>query len=132
MCRKESCNVPAPDERPRADVVIYDGRCRLCCTAVRWLHRRDRRDRLTFLPLQDPRATERYPDLSLEELEKHVYVVDRHGRRHKGAGAVRYLSRRLPALWIFCPLLHLPGSMPVWRWLYSQISRRRHMFDRSE
>ncbi len=108
-------------------MVIYDGACRLCRDSARWLHGLDWRGRLTFLPLQDTRVAARYPDLTVTELEKHVYVVDDKGRRHKGAGTVRYLARRLPALWVLAPLLHLPGSMPLWKWLYRRISRRRHL-----
>ena len=35
-------------------LVIYDGRCGLCNRTVRWLLRRDRRDRLRFVPSDSP------------------------------------------------------------------------------
>ena len=123
------CDLPDPDARPRADVVIYDDSCHLCRDSAKLLNRLDWRGRLAFLPLHDPRVAKRYADLSPEELEKHVYVIDTQGNPHKGSAAVRYLARRLVALWMLAPVLHIPGSMPVWRWLYSQISRRRHIFD---
>jgi len=132
MVREQRGELPDPDDRPTGDVVIYDGACRLCRGSVRWLDRLDRRGRLAFLPFQDRRVAERYPDLSPEALKQHVYVVDGQGRRRKGAGAVRYLARRIPALWALVPLLHVPGSMPVWRWLYYQVARRRHMIDGPE
>lgn len=121
--------LPDPDERPSSDVVIYDGQCRLCRASARLLDRFDRRGRLSFLPLQDERAKERYPDLSREDLERHVYAIERSGRRHAGAAAVRYLSRALPPLWPLAPALHFPGSMPFWRWFYHQVSSRRHLFN---
>ncbi len=126
--RDDVRRMPDPDERPAADVVVYDGACRLCRGTTDWLDRLDRGGRLAFLPLQDPRVPARYPDLSQEELHKHVYVIDRQGIRRKGAGAVRYLARRLPALWPLAPLLHVPGSMPLWHWLYDQVARRRRSF----
>ena len=55
-----------------------------------------------------------------------MYVVDQQGRRHGGADAVRYLSRRLPLLWIAAPILHLPGTANLWRWLYRQVAKRRY------
>lgn len=122
--------LPDPDQRPDADVVVYDGSCRMCRATAQWLARLDGGGRLAFLPLQDGRVRRRYPDLSLEDLQQHVYVVSPCGARRKGAEAVRYLSRRLPALWPTVPLLHAPGTMPVWRWLYNQVARRRHVFDR--
>jgi hypothetical protein len=54
-----------------------------------------------------------------------MYVVDRHGRARGGAAAVRYLSRRLVLLWPLAVLLHVPGSMPLWNWLYAFVARRR-------
>jgi predicted DCC family thiol-disulfide oxidoreductase YuxK len=36
------------------------------------------------------------------------------------------LSRRLPLLWPLAPLLHLPGTARLWRWMYRQVARRRY------
>lgn len=121
-------NLPPPDDRPEADVVIYDGDCRLCTNLCHLLNQVDTGCRLAYLSLYDERVAERYPDLSQDDLLEHVYVIDRHGRRHQGAGAVRYLTRRLPALWPVMPVLHVPGSLPVWRLIYSVVSRYRRSF----
>lgn len=122
--------LPSPDERPQADVVIYDGHCRICTGQIRRLARWDRGGRLSYLSLHDPRVPDRYPDLTHEALMKEMYVIDRAGRRHAGALAIRYLSRRLPTLWWLAPLLHLPGTRPLWSWLYRQIANRRYRFGR--
>ena len=55
-----------------------------------------------------------------------MYVIDRSGRRHGGADAVRYLSRRLPLLWPVAPILHIPGTAGLWRWGYNQVAKRRY------
>ena len=115
-----------PDARPGADVVIYDGQCRICAGQIRTLARLDLAKQLSFLSLHDRRARDRYPDLSFAELMKQMYVVDRRGKRHGGALAVRYLSRRMPMLWLLAPLLHLPGTLPFWQWFYRQIAERRY------
>lgn len=120
--------LPSPDERPQADVVIYDGHCRICSGQIRRLARWDRGGRLSYLSLHDPRVGDRYPDLSHDALMKEMYVVDRAGRRHPGALAIRYLSRRLPTLWWLAPLLHVPGTRPLWSWLYRQVANRRYRF----
>ena len=121
-------HLPSPDERPHADVVIYDGHCRICTGQIRRLAAWDWGDRLSYLSLHDPRAAERYPDLTHDALMKEMYIVDRAGRRHPGASAIRYLSRRLPTLWWLAPVLHLPGTLPLWQWLYQQIAKRRYRF----
>ncbi len=118
--------LPSIDERPQADVVIFDGQCGFCQAQVRRLARWDWTGRLAFVSLHDPRVQERYPDLTHEQLMQQMFVVDRSGRRHGGAAAIRYLSRTLPALWWCAPLLHIPGTLPLWGMLYRFIARRRY------
>ncbi|MGD9644753.1 MAG: thiol-disulfide oxidoreductase DCC family protein [Pirellulales bacterium] len=118
------------DMPPACDVVIYDGNCRFCTAQVKRLTRWDTRRRLAFVSLHDPLVAQRYPDLAHDELMSNMYVIDPRGGRHAGAAAIRYLSRRLPALWWLSPFLHLPGSLPLWQWLYSSFARIRYRFGR--
>jgi predicted DCC family thiol-disulfide oxidoreductase YuxK len=115
-----------PDNCPGADVVIFDGKCRFCRAQVVRLARWDRRKRLAFLSLHDPRVHQRYPDLSHEQLMEQMYVIESTGRRHAGAAAFRYLTRRLPRLFPLAPLMHLPLTLPLWQWCYRQVARRRY------
>ncbi len=125
MLRRPS--LPDPDALTTADVVIYDGECNFCQGQVANLRRFDVGGRhLAFLSLHDPRVAERYPDLSHDELMEQMYVIDGKNRRHGGADAVRYLSRRLPLLWPIMPILHIPGTARLWRWMYRQVAKRRY------
>lgn len=108
------------------DVVIYDGQCRFCLGQVEKLHRWDSKKTLTFISLHDPRISEHCPDLSHDDLMKQMYVVRPEGTRYGGVDAVRYLSRKLPRLFWLAPLLHIPFSLPLWRWLYAQVAKRRY------
>ncbi len=119
-------DLPSPHDAPQADVVIFDGQCRFCRGQVERLHRWDGKQRLAFLSLHDPLVEERYPDLTHEQLMDQMYVIDAEHRRHGGAEAARYLTRRLPRLWILAPLMHIPGSLPLWRWCYKQVAKRRY------
>jgi len=121
-----------PDERPGSDVVIYDGRCRICTAQIEKLPWWDCQQHLSYLSLHDPAVARRYPDLSHQRLMEEMVIVDRHGDRHFGAEALRYLTRRLRRLWWAAPLLHFPGSMPLWRMLYRWIARNRYRFGRRE
>ena len=122
----------SPAERPEADVVIYDGHCRICRGQVERLARWDGGGRLAFLSLHDAEIRERYPDLDHDELMSAMYVVDRDGGRHRGAAAIRYLSRRLPRLWWAAPVLHLPGSLPLWHALSRLVAANRYRFGRAD
>lgn len=123
--------LPDPDSRPelpsQSDVVIYDGNCNFCIGQVRNLRRLDiGGKRLSFLSLHDDRVAERYSELSYDELMAQIYVIDESGTAHGGSEAVKYLTWRLPILWPVMPLLHLPGTAGLWRWLYNQVAKRRY------
>ncbi|QDV14112.1 hypothetical protein CA51_40060 [Rosistilla oblonga] len=122
----KSPDLADPDSRPDADVVIFDGQCNFCRGGVERLNWLDRRNRLAFISLHDERVAERYPDLSHDDLMQEMFVVDGQGKRHGGSDAVRYLSRQLALLWPIMPVLHLPGSAGVWRWMYKQVAKRRY------
>ncbi len=122
--------LPSPASRPQADVVIYDGACRMCTAQVSRLARWDTGQRLAYLSQHDPEVARRYPDLTAERLNTEMVVVDRRGRRHGGADAVGYLTRRLPWLYWLAPAVNFPGAMPVWRQLYRVVASTRYLFGR--
>ena len=109
-----------------ADVVLYDGDCRFCCSQINILKRLDGKRRLRFLSLHDPSVQANYPDLSRDQLMEQMWIVAPNGQKFGGADAVRYLSRRLPMLYPFAPILHLPFTMPLWRWMYRLVAKYRY------
>ena len=119
-------DLPTPAERPDADVVIYDGNCIFCEKQVRNLLWFDGGQRLSFMSLHDPEVTRRYPELTYDQMMDQMYVVDSEGDYHGGAAAIRYLSRRLPKLWIVAWLTHIPFTLPLQQWCYSQVAKQRY------
>ncbi len=129
--RSENRSLASPAERPDADVVIYDGNCKICASQVRKLPWWDCCGRLAYVSLHDPLVAERWPDLTHDRLMEEMCIVENRGqgdkgRRHWGPEAVRYLTRRLRRLWWAAPLLYFPGSMLLWRPLYRWIARNRY------
>ena len=118
-------SLPDPDSKTGADVVIWDGKCNFCRAQVERLRAFDG-DRLSYISLHDPRVAERFPNLTYQQLMDQMWVITAAGCQYGGADAGRYLSRKLPRLWWLAPLLHIPFSMPIWRWLYSKIAQRRY------
>ncbi len=118
--------LPKPEDNPDAEVVIYDGHCQFCTRQVQRLHRWDGQQRLAFLSLHDPSVATEYPDLSKNELMQAMYFIDRNKKRHRGAAALRAISRRLPRLWPLAALMHIPLTLPLWSWGYHQIAKRRY------
>lgn len=120
-------HLPTPDQRPDADVVLYDGQCGFCRARVeqlRWFEGNS--EKLAYLSLHDPSVREQYPEAPHERLLKEMCVVDSHHNYHWGAEAVRYLSRQLPRLWWLAPVMHLPGIMLLAKPVYSWVSRNRY------
>jgi len=112
--------------RPRRDTVLYDGHCRFCRGQIAALRRLDVGRLLEFISLHDPQVTRDYPEIPPERLLEEMFIVDRQGRVWRGASAVRYLSRRLVALWPLSLPLHVPGTLPIWQWLYGLVARNRY------
>lgn len=112
--------------RPEYDTVLYDGQCRFCRSQIGLLRRFDWSGRLRFVSLHEPSVAETFPELGRDALMREMFVIDRSGRARAGAEALRYLSRRLPLLWPLALPLHVPGSLPVWKWLYGLVARNRY------
>jgi predicted DCC family thiol-disulfide oxidoreductase YuxK len=86
----------------------------------------DGANRLRFVSLHDSEVATNYPDLSTEQLMEQMWVISPSGSRYGGAHAIRYLSGRLPMMWPLFPMMHIPGLMPVWSYLYKQVAKRRY------
>lgn len=122
--------LPTISQHPTADVVIYDGNCAICRSQSQRLAQLDGRQRLSFVSLHDRDVTRRWPDLTRESLMQELCVIDAGGQRHRGASALKYLTRRLPALWCLAPLLHLPFAMPTLNRAYTWFAKRRYGISR--
>jgi predicted DCC family thiol-disulfide oxidoreductase YuxK len=119
-----------------APTVIYDGQCNFCISQIKNLKRLDLWRMLQFVSLHDPLVAKACPDLSYEQLMEEMWIVTPDGSKHGGskyggskyggADALRYLSRKLPLLWPLAPLLHIPGSRPLWAWMYRNVAQRRY------
>jgi predicted DCC family thiol-disulfide oxidoreductase YuxK len=107
--------------------LLYDGQCPFCRAQLARLKRWDPRGRVELLDLHHPSAARRFPGLRHRDLMDEMHIVDRRGRVFRGVEAYRLLSRRLPRLWILAPLLHLPFSLPLWRWIYRKVARNRYL-----
>ncbi len=124
-------SVPLPATtatHPARDTVLYDGTCRFCRGQMAILRRLDPTGRLALVSLHDPAVARDFPELPRDVLLEEMVVVDRGGRPRAGAIAWRHLTRRLPLLWPLAVPLHVPGSLPLWDWLYRLIARNRYRF----
>ncbi len=117
--------LPDPSQHPDRDIFIFDGQCNFCRSQVERLRRWDS-GKLAYISLHDSRISKICPTLSHEQLMRQMWLVTASGDQHGGADAARVLSRQLPKLFWLMPLLHIPFSMPLWRWIYSKVAASRY------
>ena len=111
--------------RARASLLVFDGDCAFCTTAVGWMSR--------LLPAMPDAAPYQWTDLPAYGLTEadarsRVWLVDPAGHRFGGAAAVSALLRHQPAPWL--RFLGWLGSVPPWSWAaeagYRVVARNRH------
>jgi predicted DCC family thiol-disulfide oxidoreductase YuxK len=107
--------------------VIYDGDCAFCRHSVKWLRRLDWRHVLSFVNFRDDgdpivKAVPTTPERLSEEM--HVWPASRNHLYH-GFGGLRWLSWRLPLLWLIAPFLYLPLVPWIGQKAYLWVARNR-------
>ncbi len=65
--------LPCPADRPDAEVVIYDGNCRICTAQMRKLLWWDCQQKLSYLSLHDAEVARRWPEMSPDRLMQEMY-----------------------------------------------------------
>ncbi len=103
---------------PAKPLLIFDGECGFC---RRWIERwklatGDRVDYLTFQDLGG-----QFPEISREQFEKSVQLIESDGAVYSGAEAV---FRSLGRQWLY----RLPAVAPVSEWAYRLVARHRQVF----
>ena len=104
--------------------LIFDGECGICQRAVAMVKRRDREHVLRFVPFQDAARVARF-GIALPALAAAMHLILPDGRVYPGADAVPELLRLLPGKRWLAPLFKIPGVLPLARWIYAWIARRR-------
>ncbi|HYE01934.1 MAG TPA: DUF393 domain-containing protein [Phycisphaerales bacterium] len=105
--------------------VLYDGHCNLCRRGAPRLARLARPGSVTMLDFRAPGVLERFPQLTPDQAERAMQLIDDDGRVHSGAAAILGALRTRPVL---APLAWLYARRPL-RWLidraYGFVARNR-------
>lgn len=80
---------------PAEDVILYDGHCRLCQEAARWLRRLLGDTGVVLRSFREEAVLASFPGITLAQCEQAMQLVLRDGSVYEGAEAiVRALARR--------------------------------------
>jgi len=128
-----SAEQPGPQRNhPEGHILLYDGVCGLCNSAVQFILKRDHHDRFCFAALQGSWARERLGKwgISAEELQTMYLIVnpDTATERVLSRGrAVLFILDRLGGIRKLAGILRLLPARFV-DWGYDEIARRRYRF----
>ena len=103
-------------------VLIYDGDCSFCRTWVGFWQSLTG-DALEYLPLQQ--ASERFPDVSVEDCLKAVQFITNEGRFSGAEGVCRFLAGVPGYSWLFWCYRFLPGFAFIANVVYRFIANHR-------
>lgn len=79
--------------------MVYDGDCRFCTLWIkRW--QQTTGDQIDYLPLQDARVAEKFPEIARARFESAVHLIEPDGQAYSGAeAALRALARNRSHQW---------------------------------
>ncbi len=107
-------------------VLLYDGDCRFCRFCVKRIQIMDMYARYRYTPYQSiPQLASIHPSLTLAMCRREVILVEPSGKIRGGIDALRRMSLNLPMMYLWIPLLYLPGMGILGSAIYRVIARNR-------
>lgn len=113
-----------PTQKPYF-ILFYDGTCGLCRIAASFAQHHARRP-LALINAANPWLIARFPQIPPQRAMQSVHFLTPAGRLHYGYDAVVALSRILPVIRFFSPLLGLAISRKLGSALYEFVTHHRH------
>ncbi len=106
--------------------VAFDGDCIFCVRSAGLLHRLDIFGRFALVDFRDKAQISACPDIDLARAENKLQLRLRD-RWLEGFQAFRFMTSRLPWLWLISPFLYIPGMDWIGEKIYSAVAARRYL-----
>ncbi|HWX22980.1 MAG TPA: lipase maturation factor family protein [Candidatus Binatia bacterium] len=122
---KSDLQVASPPAKP---LMFYDGDCNFCAL---WIHRWQQAtgERVDYIPFQDARLAEHFPNAPRDVFENAVHLVESNGAVYSGAeAAFRALAHNPRERWLLDWYEHSAGFARSSEWCYRQVARHRPFF----
>ncbi|TCP61548.1 thiol-disulfide oxidoreductase DCC family protein [Baia soyae] len=109
----------------RSVLIFYDGWCPFCMSSIHKLEKWDFLKRLKFMSFRENAVVEKY-GLDIVKLEKRIHsLVIKQDRIEEGVDTLIRISRNIPPLWVFSPILVLSARLGFGKRIYDWIASRR-------
>ncbi len=112
-------------KEPGKNIILFDGTCKLCNNAVRFITRNDSKGRFCFIPLESERAAEYLRKYNGGIVDKGTMMLVTGERAYRKTDAVLRILQHLDGIWpVFYIFLIVPRFVrdPV----YDLISKYRY------
>ena len=106
-------------------ILLYDGDCPMCTFQSRLISWMDWLNKVSLVPIKDPRATQAAPQITREDLLEAIHCITPEGTVYRGARAFRFLGLRIPLLVPFGLFLWFPGIIWIAEKVYAYIAKHR-------
>lgn len=106
-------------------VILFDGVCNLCNSAVKFVLKRDENSVFKFASLQSNIAKELLKNLNVSDVGSGTFVLIEDGDVYSRSDAALKVCKHLSGMW---PLMRLFSIVPrfIRDWVYNLISKNRY------
>ena len=110
---------------PNQRIILFDGVCNLCNSAVKFVLKRDRNSVFKFASLQSDIAKKLLKDFEVSGMGEGTFVLIDNGEVFTRSTAALKVSKHLSGLW---PLMTIFMIVPRFMrdWVYNLISKNRY------
>jgi predicted DCC family thiol-disulfide oxidoreductase YuxK len=117
--------VATPPPKP---LMVFDGDCNFCTLWIRrWQQMTG--DAVDYLPAQDPRIAEQFPEIPRKQFDTAVQLIETDGVVYSGAEAVfRVLAHNPKSRWLLHVYQTSPAFSNITEWAYRLVAGDRTFF----
>jgi predicted DCC family thiol-disulfide oxidoreductase YuxK len=113
-------------------VLIFDSECPLCTRFKQGLELMDLPKKIRFIPLQDPKLFEEFPELNAEDCASQVHLITEERKILKGPEVVEYLLKTLPGVSKLSWLLDTESGKKATQLFYQKVEELRDILKEKE
>lgn len=106
-------------------IIIFDGVCNFCNSAVNFIIKRDPNHRFVFTPMQSAIAQQLIAEYMAEKVGFDTFVLIKHNQIHYRTDAAFEICKDLSGFWHLFNLLRII-PMPVLDYFYRLFARNRY------
>jgi predicted DCC family thiol-disulfide oxidoreductase YuxK len=106
--------------------IIYDGQCQFCSGQIDKIKRLAPEDSYNYLPRQLPNLLDKFPQLSGEDFNTGLRLINNKGRVSVGADAVYEIYKTLTPYKYIAWIYQLPACKQLCKGVYRLIAKNRN------